>query len=115
MPNPARSRSLRHPQKIEPTDVAAQLQWDIGEATEFCANVLEEVNDHNISLALRALNAEAYDLAKEFIDLEEEHAEAGELTSELRDKRNELMDKLEEAEGQVDESEEDPRDRSVHR
>ena len=101
--------------KIEPQDVAAQLKWDIGAITDFCANALDEANDHNISLALRALNAEDYELAKEFIDLESAHAEAGELTPELDEKRRELMEKLEEAEGAVDESEEDPRDRDVRR
>ena len=100
---------------IEPQDVATQLQWDVGAITDFCANVLEEANDHNISLALRALNAEDYELAKEFIDLEAAHAEAGELTPELDEKRKELMEKLDEAEGAVDESEEDPRDRSARR
>ena len=103
------------PKKIEPQDVAAQLKWDIGAITDFCANALEEANDHNISLALRALNADDYDLAKEFIDLEAAHAGAGELTPELREKRNELMEKLEGAEGAVDESEEDPRDRQARR
>jgi len=101
--------------KIKPQDVASQLKWDIGAITDFCADVLEDANDHNISLALRALNAEDYELAKEFIDLEAAHAEAGELTPELSEKRNELMQKLEEAEGEVDESEEDPRDRSASR
>jgi hypothetical protein len=101
--------------KIKPSDVAAQLKWDIGAITDFCANVLEDVNDHNISLALRALNAEDYELAKEFIDLESAHAEAGELTPELNERRQELMEKLEVAEGDVDESEEDPRDRSERR
>jgi hypothetical protein len=100
---------------IEPSDVAAQLKWDIGAITDFCANALEEANDHNISLALRALNAEDYDLAKEFIDLESAHATAGGLTPELDEKRRELMERLDEAEGAVDESEEDPRDRSVRR
>lgn len=103
------------PKKIEPQDVAAQLKWDVGAITDFCANALEEANDHNISLALRALNAEDYELAKEFIDLEAEHVEAGELTPELDEKRKELMEKLDEAEGAVDESEEDPRDRSARR
>ena len=101
--------------KIDPSDVATQLKWDIGAVTDFCASVLEEVNDHNVSLALRALNAEDYDLAKEFIDLEAAHADAGELTPELSDRRKELMEKLDEAEGQVDESEEDPRDRQARR
>jgi hypothetical protein len=100
---------------ITPSQVAMQLDWDIGAITDFCANVLEDANDHNVSLALRALNAEDYELAKEFIDLEAAHAEAGELTTELSQKRDELMGRLEEAEGAVDESEEDPRDRSARR
>lgn len=101
--------------KIDPSDVATQLKWDIGAITDFCAAALEEANDHNISLALRALNAEDYELAKEFIDLEAANAEAGELTPELDEKRKELMEKLDEAEGEVDESEEDPRDRQARR
>src|SRR3990167_7855834 len=101
--------------KIEPQHVAAQFKCDIGAITDFCASALEEANDHNISLALRALNAEDYELAKEFIDLEAAHVEAGELTPELNEKRRELMEKLDEAEGAVDESEEDPRDRSARR
>ena len=100
---------------IEPQDVATQLQWDIGAITDFCSSALEEANDHNISMALRALNAEDYELAKEFIDLEAAHAEAGELTPELDEKRKELMERLDEAEGAVDESEEDPRDRQMRR
>jgi hypothetical protein len=102
-------------QKIQPEDVVRQLKWDIGAITDFCANALEEANDHNISLALRALNADDFELAKEFIDLEAAHAEAGELTPELNERRKELTEKLEEAEGAVDESEEDPRDRQARR
>lgn len=101
--------------KIEPNDVATQLKWDVGAITDFCASALEEANDHNISLALRALNAEDYDLAKEFIDLEAEHAKAGELTPDLNERRKELMEKLDEAEGTVDEFREDTRDRSTRR
>lgn len=100
---------------ITPSAVATQLKWDIGDVTEFCADTLEEANDHNIAAALRALNAEEYELAKEFIDLEASQAEAGELTPELSERRKELMEKLDEAEGQVDESEEDPRDRQARR
>lgn len=103
------------PKRIEPQDIAAQLKWDIGAITAFCADALEEANDHNISLALRALNAEDYELAKEFIDLEAAHAEAGELTPELNALRQGLMERLEESEGAVDEPEEDPRDRSARR
>jgi len=100
---------------ITPSAVATQLKWEIGDITDFCAEALEEANDHNVSLCLRALNAENYELAKEFIDLEAAHVEAGELTPELNEKRRELMERLDEAEGAVDESEEDPRDRSARR
>ena len=103
------------PKKLDPSEVATHLKWDIGAITDFCADALEAANDHNIAAALRALNAEEYELAKEFIDLEAAHAEAGELTPELDEKRKELMEKLDEAEGAVDESEEDPRDRSARR
>ena len=103
------------PNKITPSEIATMLKWDIGSITDFCADALEDANDHNIAAALRALNAEEYELAKEFIDLEAQHAEAGELTPELDEKRKELMGRLDEAEGEVDESEEDPRDRSVRR
>ena len=103
------------PKTVLPSTVVRQFRWDIGAITDFCANALEGANDHNIAAALRALNAEDYELAKEFIDLEAQHAEAGELTPELNEKRKELMERLDEAEGAVDESEEDPRDRSVRR
>lgn len=101
--------------KITPDAVASQFKWDIGAITHFCARALEAANDHNISLALRALNAGRYDLAKSFIDLEEKHFEAGSLTPELAEKRRELAERLERNEGETDESEEDPRDRSARR
>ena len=88
------------PKKITPSDVATILKWDIGDVTDFCADTLEDANDHNIAAALRALNAEEYDLAKDFIDLEKDQAEAGELTQELSERRKELLDKLAEAEGE---------------
>jgi hypothetical protein len=101
--------------KIKPEDVVSQFKWDIGAITDFCAKALEDANDHNTSMALRALNAGRYDLAKAFIDLEEKHLEAGELTPELSQKRNELAERLDRVEGEVDESEEDPRDRQMRR
>jgi hypothetical protein len=88
------------PKKITPSELATSLKWDIGDITDFCADALEEANDHNISAALRALNAEEYELAREFISLEEEQASAGELTPELSTKRDELMARLDEAEGE---------------
>lgn len=88
------------PKKITPSEVATALKWDVGDITEFCADTLEDANDHNIAAALRSLNAEQYDLAKEFIDLEKDQAEAGELTPELNQRRTELLERLEEAEEQ---------------
>lgn len=84
------------PKKIRPQDVAAQFEWDVADITDFCADVFEDANDHNVALALRALNAEDYELACEFIKLEADHAEAKELTPELRKRREELMDRLKE-------------------
>lgn len=69
---------------IEPKDVAAQFKWDINKVTLFCADALEDANDHNIAAALRVLNSGQYDLACEFIKLEMEHQAAGEMTDELR-------------------------------
>jgi len=92
--------------EIKPSDVTSQFEFDIAEITDFCADVLEDANDHNVSLALRALNAGDYELSKEFVDLEAAHVEAGELTPELAEKRHELEERLDQAEGAVDESEE---------
>jgi len=84
--------------KIKPEDVARQAKWDIGAITDFCADTLEEANDHNAAGALRALNAGDYELARDFIQLEEDHVEAGELTPELQEQRTELMKRLKKAE-----------------
>lgn len=87
------------PKKITPKEVAAQFKWAINDLTEFCALVLEEANDHNISLALTAINFQNYELACDFIRLEKDHAEAGELTPELNERRNELVHRLKETIG----------------
>jgi hypothetical protein len=86
------------PRKTKPEDVAAEHKWDIGDLTEFCALVLEEANDHNTAAALRALNAGAYGLARDFILLEEDHNSAGELTPELQERRSGLLNLLKQAE-----------------
>lgn len=83
---------------ITPGAVATMLKWDIGDVTEFCADTLEEANDHNIAAALRALNVERYELACAFINLEKDQAAAGELTPELNEMRTELLAELETAE-----------------
>lgn len=93
--------------KIKPSDVSSQVHYDIGEAVDFCSQLLEDVNEHNGAYALAALNAGAYDLACEFIKFAEEQDEAGELTKELSEKRDELLAKLEKAEAGDDEDEED--------
>lgn len=82
------------PKKIKPEDVSAQLKWDIGEIADFCADALEDANDHNVAAALRALNYGNYELARDFIKLEEDQAEAGELTPELNERRSGLLDRL---------------------
>lgn len=79
---------------IKPSDVGKQIKWDIGAAVDFSADLLEDVNDHNLAAALRAVNEEAYDLACEFIQIEKEHMAAGHLTAELMAKRNALYDRL---------------------
>jgi hypothetical protein len=77
--------------KITPQDVAAQLEWDISKVTLFCADALEDANDHNVSAALRVLDAGHYDLACEFLKLEMAHQDAGEMTDELRARHQELV------------------------
>jgi hypothetical protein len=80
--------------KIKPSDVGKQIKWDLGEAVDFSADLLEDVNHHNLAAALRALNEEEYDIACEFIQIEKEHRAAGHLTTELMNKRNALYDRL---------------------
>lgn len=94
---PKRRGIYRGPKGITPSDVASQENHDIGELTDFCADILEDANDHNIASALRALNAEEYELACEFINLEKDQAAVGELTPELNERRNELLDRLRDA------------------
>lgn len=85
--------------KIRPQDVALQLNYEPPAITDFCADVMEDANDHNLAAALRAVNAMQYDLACEFIQLEKDQEAAGELTTELRDRRYVLLDRLREASG----------------
>ena len=83
--------------KIKPGDVSAQFKWDIGAIGDFCSDVLEDANDHNVSLALRAVNANEYDLACEFIQLEKEHRAEGHLTEKLSERRQALVARLRKA------------------
>lgn len=85
--------------KIKPSDVSVQVDFDIGEATDFAADLLEDVNAHNIAAVLRALNVDEYDLACEFIKIDKEHRAEGHLTTELNQRRNELLDRLRKAYG----------------
>lgn len=80
--------------KIEPSQVSTQLKWNINKAIEFAGDLLEDVNSHNIAGALRAIDAELYDLACEFIQIEKEHRAAGHLTPELQNRRNALYERL---------------------
>ena len=89
--------------KIEPSAVSAQVDYDIGEAIDFCSKVLEDVNAHNVSYVLDAINAGAYDIAKELIDLERDQEEAGELTKDLRERREVLLDRLDKFDPEDDE------------
>lgn len=100
--------------KIKPSDVAGQFDWDIGALTDFCADALEDANDHNIAYALRAMNVEAYDLAKEFIQLEADQAAAGELTPEIRERREALLEQLDEAQDAFGDDDEESEEREGH-
>lgn len=88
--------------ETSPEDVARQVDHDIGDARDFCAALLEEVNDHAVSHSLAAANVGDFDLACEFMNLAKDVEEAGELTADLRAKRDELLDRLEEAEGELE-------------
>lgn len=81
--------------KIEPSDVSKQFKWDIGDVMNFCADALEDVNEHNMSAVLRCVYYGAYDIAIEYLKLNKDQDEAGELTRELSDRRRELSEKLE--------------------
>lgn len=87
------------PKKIKPSQISMQVDWEIGAATEFAADLLEDVNDHNMA-ALRCVNVDQYDIACEFIELERDQNEAGSLTTELRARRDALLHKLREAVGE---------------
>lgn len=85
------------PKKIKPQDVALQFDWDSTEISDFCADALEDANDHNLAAALRAVNFEQYDLACEFIQMEKEQQAAGGLTPDLNERRGILLRRLREA------------------
>lgn len=91
---------------VTPDQVSFQVDYDIGAAIEFCADVLEDVNAHNVSYVLAAINAGAYDLAKEFIELEKDQEEAGEFTKDLRERREALLDKLDSFDAEAEEEHE---------
>jgi hypothetical protein len=80
--------------KPKASEIAAKFKWDIADLTDFCADVLEDANDHNAAAALRAMNVGEYGLARDFIQLEEDHVKAGELTPELNSLRGELLARL---------------------
>jgi len=106
------------PGKIKPSDVSRQVDYNIDEAIEFSADLLEDVNAHNVSYVLASINVGAYDLAKEFIDLEKDQEEAGELTKDLRERREELLDKLDSFDADAEEEHEhddDCRNYGCHR
>lgn len=85
------------PKKPTASEIAAKFKWDIADLTDFCADVLEDANDHNGAATLRAINVGEYGLARDFIQLEEDHVKAGELTPELNAHRGELLRRLRKA------------------
>jgi hypothetical protein len=91
------------PKKIKPSDISVQVDYDIDAAMDFCAEVLEDLNAHNISYVLDAINRGAYDIAKDLIDLERDQAEAGSLTTELRDRREAILVRLDDFDPEDDE------------
>lgn len=88
---------------LTPSQVSFQVDYDIGAAIDFCSEVLEDVNAHNVSYVLDAINAGAYDIAKELIDLERDQEEAGELTKDLLERREVLLDRLDKFDPEDDE------------
>lgn len=82
-----------NPVKIAPSDVSAQVDFDIIAARRFCADLLEDVNDHWISLAISALSHGGTDIAIEAIKGWAEHQKAGHLTEELQEVRAKLLKK----------------------
>ncbi len=89
--------------KIKPSQVSAQIEHDIGAATDFAADLLEDVNDHNMASALRSVNVGEHDLACDFIRLEKDQEEAGSLTAALSRRRDELLERLKKAEDEWEE------------
>lgn len=69
---------------IKPSKVAEQINYETVTATDFAADLLEEVNEHNISAALRALLLGNYQLACDFIMLQRELDMAGGMTPKLK-------------------------------
>ena len=95
------------PRKIKPSEISAQVDFNIDGAIDFCADVLEDVNAHNISYVLDAIGRGAYDIAKELIDLEKDQEEAGELTKDLRERREEILVRLDDFDPEDPEHEHD--------
>lgn len=91
------------PKKLQPSDVSVMVDFDIGAAMDFCSKVMEDVNAHNVSYVLDAINAGAYDIAKDLIDLERDQEEEGSLTQELRERREVLLDRLDNFDSEDDE------------
>lgn len=83
--------------KITPSQVASQCGWGSPDLMEFCADVFEDANFHNICLSMSALAAGAYEVASDAILLERDQVKAGCLTGELQDRRADLYKRLKEA------------------
>ena len=80
---------------ITPSDVAAMLKWDIGDVIEFCADTLEDANEHGMAAVLRCVNYGNFELAERYLELVKDQDAAGEQTPELRERSKELSELLE--------------------
>ncbi len=76
--------------------IAKQHGWDTQALLRFCAEVMEDANDHGVSLALASLYIGDHDLACKFLQVRKEHVEAGGLGGELYQRRAALVRELEE-------------------
>lgn len=71
--------------------IATAMDWDIFRLRDYCADILEDANDHGTALAIWSVNRGDVDLGCEFLQLGHAIGEAGELTPALRDKQEELL------------------------
>ncbi len=80
--------------RTKPETIAKQFDWDTQALLDFCANVMEDANDHGVALALSSLVIGDHDLACKFLQVRKEHVEAGGLGGELYQRRAALVQEL---------------------